>query len=419
MTTTRSTTEPPADIPAAPVAVARREDAIVTRNPSQVPARLRRYLALQDFETRALKRLPASIAGYVAGGVETDQSLQANRAAFRRHVFLPRTLRDVSGRSQSRQLFGQTLQVPFGIAPMGFSALAAFDGDVALAQGAARCGSVAICSAASLTPLERVAAEGGSTWFQAYVPGDNRRIEALLHRLRAAGFDTLVITADAPVAANREHNARNGFDAPFRITPQLVWQGVTHPRWTLGTLGRELFRRGMPHFENMEAVQGPPLFSRTLQRSTIGRERLAWDQVRLARRLWPGRLVVKGLLAPQDAAIAADCGCDGIIVSNHGGRQLDGAIAPLDALPAILRVKAGMTVMMDGGIRRGTDVLKALALGADFVFLGRPFLYAAVMEGAEGVAHAMSLLRDEVDRGLAFLGLGSLDDLSAEHIHAA
>lgn len=243
---------------------------------STVPRRLRGMLSLDDFEGRARRHLPLSIFGYVSGGVEDDVTLSENRTAFRRIGLRPRVLRDVSGRDLTTRLFGQDYALPFAIAPMGFSALAAFDGDVVLAKGARAAGSFAICSAASLTPLERVASDGGSRWFQSYIPGDHDRIAALLDRVTQAGFDTLVVTADVPVAGNRENNARNGFDAPLKITPQLAWQGITHPRWVLGTLAREIAARGMPHFENMESVQGPPLFSRDLVRSKIARDELSW-----------------------------------------------------------------------------------------------------------------------------------------------
>lgn len=378
---------------------------IARRKALTVPVRLRGLLALDDFEKHARHRLPRSIFGYVSGGVEADVSLRENRSAFQRVGLQPRILRDVSRRSQETRLFDQDLALPFGIAPMGFSALVAHDGDVVLARAAQAMGSFAICSAASLTPLERVAREAGSRWFQAYIPGDMDRIRPLLDRVAGAGFDHLVVTADVPVSGNRENNARNGFDAPFRLSPQLIWQGLTHPRWTFGSLGREIVQRGMPHFENMEAVQGPPLFSRHLTRSTIARDRLSWEEIGHIRDLWSGRLIVKGVLHPEDARLAQARGCDGIVVSNHGGRQLDGVVSPLQVLPAIRAAVPDMTVMFDSGIRRGTDALKAIMLGADFVFVGRPFLFAAASFGEAGVRHAMGLLRDEIDRDMALMGV--------------
>ncbi|MDP0929200.1 alpha-hydroxy acid oxidase [Paracoccus onubensis] len=385
--------------------------AIVKRKKSTVAPRLRKIFSLDDFETRAKRLLPRAIFGYVSGGTETDSSLRANREAYQSIGFRPRILRDVSGRSLQTEFLGNSYSVPFGIAPMGFSAVAAFDGDVVLAQGAAAAGSFAICSAASLTPLERVAKDAGSTWFQAYIPGDKDRIAGLLQRVEAAGFRHLVVTGDVPVASNRENNARNGFDAPFRITPQLVWQGVTHPRWSLGTLGREIATRGMPHFENMEAVQGPPLFSRDLVRSTIARDKLSWDDIAFIRDRWKGKLLVKGIIHPDDAELAARHGCDAIILSNHGGRQLDGTISPLRFLPEFRKAVPDMSIIFDGGIRRGTDVLKALVLGADFVLVGRPFLYAAATYGLAGVGHAMTLLSEEIDRDMALLGVRSIREL--------
>ena len=387
---------------------------IARRKPVTVPRRLRGFLALDDFEGAARRLLPRAIYGYVSGGVEDDTSLTDNRAAFQGIGFRPRILQDVSTRDQRTRLFDQDFAMPFGIAPMGFSAVAAFDGDVALAKGAAEAGSFAICSAASVTPLERVADEGGSRWFQAYIPGDDARIEALLERLQRAGFDRLVVTGDVPVGGNRENNARNGFDAPFRLSPQLIWQGMTHPRWSLLTLCREIATRGMPHFENMEAVQGPPLFSRDLVRSTIGRDQLSWTHIRRIRQIWPGKLVVKGVMHPDDARAARDAGCDGVIVSNHGGRQLDGTAAPLRVLPDVRAAVPDMVVMFDSGIRRGTDVLKAIMLGADFTFVGRPFLYAAATHGVPGVSHAAKLLGEEIDRDMALLGITSPFDLRGE-----
>ncbi|WBU62020.1 alpha-hydroxy acid oxidase [Paracoccus albus] len=380
---------------------------ISRRKPVTVPRRLQRFLALDDFEPAARRLLPRAIFGYVSGGVENNASLNANRNAFNSMGFRPRILQDVSERDQTTRLFDEDIASPFAIAPMGFSAVAAFDGDVALAKGAAEAGIFAICSAASLTPLERVAKEGGSRWFQAYIPGDDNRIRPLLERLKHAGFDRLVVTGDVPVASNRENNARNGFDAPFRMSARLAWQGFTHPRWSIGTLGKEIVKRGMPHFENMEAVQGPPLFSRDLVRSTIARDKLSWDHIRRIRDLWSGKLIVKGVMHPGDAVAASDAGCDAIIVSNHGGRQLDGTVSPLRVLPQIREAVPEMVVIVDGGIRRGTDVLKAIMLGADFTLVGRPFLYAAATHGIPGVAHAAKLLREEIDRDMALLGVTS------------
>jgi L-lactate dehydrogenase (cytochrome) len=295
---------------------------------------------------------------------------------------------------------------------MGLCALAALDGDIALAQAAREAGIPGVMSATSLTRLERVAVEAGSRWFQAYLSGDDARILAMLDRVAAAGFEVLVLTVDVPVSANRENNIRNGFDSPLKPSLRLAYQGVTHPGWLIGTAGRTLMRHGMPHFENMDATRGPPILSSNVVRSMAGRDRFTWRHVDLIRRRWKGQLVLKGLLAPEDGRLARESGVDGIIVSNHGGRQLDYAISALRALQAIKAGAGSLAVMLDGGIRRGTDVLKALALGADFVFVGRPFLYAAAIGGQAGVKHAIEILSTEVDRDMTLVGVRNLDELS-------
>jgi L-lactate dehydrogenase (cytochrome) len=381
------------------------------------PRILARMLALDDFEPEAARVLPRPIFGYASGGSETNASLRANRSAFDDHAFVPRVMVDVSVRSQRRELFGQSYESPFGIAPMGGTSMAGFDGDRVLARVAAAAGIPMILSGASLTRLEDVRAVGPTAWFQGYIPGDEAAIRALVERVGQAGYDTLVVTADVPVAANRENNVRNGYSAPLRPTAALAWQGVTHPRWLFGTALRTLWRHGMPHTENMGSVR-MPLVSRSGLRERARRDRFSWQHLALIRSLWPGRLVVKGLLSGEDAHIAAESGVDGVIVSNHGGRQLDGAIAPLRALPGVVARAGAMTVMMDSGIRRGTDVLKALALGAQFVFVGRPFLFAHAVAGEAGVRHAVHLLREEIDRDLALLGATSLDGIGRQLLQA-
>ncbi len=320
-------------------------------------------------------------------------------------------------RDQSTQLLGRSYRHPFGIPPLGLSAAIALDADVVLSSVAAEAGIPFVLSASSLTPLERVASEGQARWYQAYLPGDADRIDALVDRVEAAGYDTFVLTADVPVASNRENNVRNGFTIPLRPSLSLAWQGVTHPEW--------LIKDGNAH----------PCFARDAAFREHGR--LSWTADPLAqprprhrharpvlvthlqqiRRRWKGKLLVKGLVSPDDARMARDLGCDGVVLSNHGGRQLDGVIAPLLILPEVREtVGADFPVILDGGVRRGTDVLKALALGASFVFVGRPMIYAAAIAGRPGVRHAIGLLAAEIDRDLALLGCRSLADIRPEHI---
>ena len=381
------------------------------------PRILRRILALDDFEDAARRVIPRPIFGYVTGGAETNASRRANREVWDEIAFVPKSLVDSSGRAQKTALFGRTYDAPFGIAPMGGTAMAAYQGDLVLARAAAAANVPMILSGASLTPLERVREAGPTAWFQAYLPGEAGPITELVERVARAGYETFVITVDVQVAANRENNVRSGFDTPLRPTLRLAWDGIIRPRWLFGMLFRTLLLHGMPHFENM----GPrvPLISRTGERARGRRDKLSWKHLELMRRLWKGRLVVKGILDKDDARIARESGADGIIVSKHGGRQLDGAVAPLRVLPGIAAQAGGMTVMMDSGVRRGTDVLKALALGAQFVFIGRPFLYAAAIAGEPGVLHAIKLLRDEIDRDMALAGITTLAEMRRELLTAA
>ncbi len=371
-----------------------------------------KLLSLEDYRLAARRKLPHLLYGFVAGGSETESALRANDAAFAAYAFMPRILVDVSRRSQATTLFGVSYASPFGIAPMGVSALSAYRSDIVAAKAAAAAGIPFVLSASSLIPLEEVRAAGATAWYQAYLPGEPARIEALVERVAAAGFDTLVVTGDVPVAANRENNERNGFSVPLRPSLRLALDGLMHPGWLFGTALRTLLGHGMPYFENMDATRGPPVLSRDLVRAVGLRDQFAWWHLAQIRRQWKGRLIVKGVLSAHDAVLARDSGADGIIVSNHGGRQLDGAAAPLEVLPEIVRAAPGLAVMIDGGIRRGTDVLKALALGAQFVFLGRPFLYAAAVGGEMGVRHAAQLLAQEIDRDMALLGVNALSELS-------
>jgi L-lactate dehydrogenase (cytochrome) len=372
----------------------------------------RNLLSLDDFEEAARRLLPRPIFGYAAGGVETGASMRANRAVWDELEFVPRMLVDTGARTQQAKLFGRTYDAPFGIAPMGGTSMAAYEGDLVLARAAAKANLPMVMSGAALTPLEQVRKEGATAWFQAYVPGDDETIRRLLERVQRAGYDTLVVTVDVQVASNREHYVRTGFNTPLRPTLRLAWDSAMRPRWLFGMLLRTLLVHGMPHFENM----GPrvPLISRSGQRDPGRRDRLSWKHLELIRRLWRGRLVLKGILDKEDAGRAREAGVDGIIVSNHGGRQLDGAVTPLRVLPGIVAAAGEMTVMMDGGVRRGTDVLKALALGAKFVWVGRPFFYAAAVAGEPGVLHAIKLLREELHRDMALLGITTLADMRRE-----
>ena len=381
---------------------------------------LRNILCLADLELAARRHLPRPIFGYVAGGAEDTIALQAAAAAYRQWSFVPRVLVDVSQRSQQTELFGETYSSPFGIAPMGICALIAYRGDLTLALAAEAANIPMIVSSTALTRLEDVrAAAPRTSWFQAYLPGDAAKIDAMVQRVQSAGYRTLVLTVDVATLPSRENNVRVGFTMPLRPSVRLAWDGIVRPWWTIGTLLRTLLKNGMPHFENSSAVRGVPIFSSAAVREFGSRDTLSWAHVDQIRRMWSGKLVLKGVLSAEDARIAADRGVDGVIVSSHGGRQLDASIAPLHALPAIVRAKGAMKVMIDSGIRRGNDVLKAIALGADFVFIGRPFIYAASIGGQAGVAHAIRLLSHEIQQDMALIGVSSLGELGPHSLTRA
>jgi L-lactate dehydrogenase (cytochrome) len=352
----------------------------------------------------------------VRGGVEDDAALRDNRTAFDELGFVPRVLVDVSKRTTATTLFGHEYSAPFGMAPMGISALSAYRGDLVLAKGALACNVPMIMSGSSLIRLEDVCTACPHAWFQAYLPGDRARYEALVDRIAAAGFQTLVFTVDVAILSNRENNVRAGFSTPLRPTLRLLWDGMIRPRWTFGTFLATILRHGMPHFENNFADRGAPILSRNVARDLGSRDMLDWEDFDVVRKRWKGRLILKGVMSAEDARIGRERGADGIIVSNHGGRQLDHTVAPLRVLPAIKQAASGIPIMFDGGIRRGTDVLKALALGADFVFVGRPFNYAASIAGEEGVRHACAILQGEVHRGMGQLGLTHLSQAGSGYL---
>jgi L-lactate dehydrogenase (cytochrome) len=374
-------------------------------------SRLDRILSLDDFEHAARRHLPTPVFAYVSGGVEDNAALRDNRAAFDELGFVPRVLLDVSQRTTAARLFGHEYSAPFGIAPMGISALSAYRGDLVQALGAKQSNIPMIMSGSSLIRLEDVITACPETWFQAYLPGEPEKILGLVDRVATAGFKTLVVTVDVAVLSNRENNVRAGFSTPLRPSARLAWQGLTRPRWLFGTALRTVLQHGIPHFENSFATRGAPIIARDIDRDFAKKDHLNWEHLALIRKRWQGRLVVKGLMSAQDAIIAREGGVDALIVSNHGGRQLDHTVAPLRVLPGIAAVAGDMPVMMDSGIRRGTDVMKALALGAAFVWVGRPFNYAASVAGEAGVRHAYEILQGELYRGMAQLGATTVAQL--------
>lgn len=375
------------------------------------PKSLSKILSLSDFEVLAKKRLPKPLFEYVSGGCEDGQSVKANRQSFSEYEFRTQVLIDISKRSQKITLFGKEYASPFGIAPMGITALTSYRGDLVLATAAQAANIPAIMSGSSLIKMEEIASAAPDTWFQAYLPGKVEEIEPLIDRVKVAGFKNLVITVDVACPSNRENNIRAGFSTPLRPNLRLAWEAITHPRWFYGVLLKTLINHGMPHFENNYARRGAPIISKNVIRDFSDRGHLTWEHIQQIRKRWDGPMILKGILNPADAQKAMQLGIDCVIVSNHGGRQLDGSVSPLRVLPQIVDTFKNGPVMLDGGVYRGTDLLKAMALGASCVFIGRPFNYAASVGGQEGVTHAIKLIQKEVSRGMAYLGIKSLDEI--------
>ena len=380
----------------------------------------RAALNIEDLHKIARRRLPRVAYDFLAGGVEDDVSLGNNRAVFERIRFRPHTLVNVAERSQHVSVYGRTFKCPFGIAPTGAAGLYGFAADIALARAARDAGIPFVLSTASFEPLEKVAQEaaGGTLWFQLYMSKDHDAAQALVTRALNAGYEALVVTTDLPVHPNREYNTRNGFDIPFRLNLRNMIDGALHPHWLCNVFMRTLLDSGVPRFQNLDTNVGGRIIHKPVGEFRARREALNWEDFRWLRKLWPHKLLVKGIMRADDALLAADNGADGVFVSNHGGRALDGALSPIEALPAI-RAAVGkrLTLMLDSGIRRGSDIVKALALGADMVFVGRATLYGIAAGGEAGAAHAIGILRSEVDRVMAMLGCPSIGELDSDYLY--
>jgi len=375
---------------------------------------------IADLRRMALKRVPKGLFEFVDRGTEDEVALRNNRAVFERIRLKPRNLVDVSKRSQEVTLFGKKHKMPIVIAPTGTAGLMWYEGEIALARAAADAGIPFTLATGSMTAMEKVAElAGGTLWFQLYMWPDRSLSHKLVERARAAGYEALVVTVDGVVPGNREYNLRNGFTIPFTFTRGNILDVLRHPRWLAGVLIRYLLTTGMPRYQNYPTDIKYRITAGPMGRSSMRNDSLNWDDLRALRKLWPHRLLVKGLLHPQDAVTAADCGADGVIVSNHGGRNLDTVISPIEALPEVVdAVGKRVTVLVDSGFRRGTDVAKALAMGAQAAMIGRSTLYGVAAGGEEGARRAISLFRGEIDRVIALLGCNSVADLSTEHLHA-
>jgi len=372
--------------------------------------------SIADLRNVAKNKLPKGLFEFVDRGTEDELALKRNRTGFEQICLRPKVLIDVSARELKTKLAGQECAMPLAVAPTGAAGLLCFDGEIAIARAAAKLGIPFTLSTASITSMERVAAEaGGRLWFQLYMWPDRAMSYQLVDRVKAAGYEALIVTVDTAMTPNREYNRRNGFSLPMRITRKNALDVAMHPDWLFSVFLRYLLRSGIPTLENYPAEYRQKLTDKRPghQAGLPKNDSLKWDDLREIRKRWRGTLMVKGILHPEDAQVALDCGVDAIVVSNHGGRNLDSSIAPIDALPDIVEKVGGKAdVLLDSGIQRGSDIFKALALGAKGVFAGRAPLWGVTAGGEEGALRALDILREELDRVMGFAGCLKLDDIN-------
>jgi (S)-mandelate dehydrogenase len=363
---------------------------------------LDRLFNIADFREQARRRLPRGIFEFIDRGAEDDEAIRNNLEAFRRIKLKPCVPVDASGRSTETTLFGRKLGMPLGIAPTGAAGLVSYGGEVALARAAAEANIPFTLATRSMSSIEDMAKAGGTLWFQQYLWRERDLSFELIDRVNRAGIQALIVTLDVPVAPNREFNRRNGFTFPFKKSLRSFIDMGLHPVWLATVIGRYYANGGMPSYESHPGIA----------------DNVTWDDIRAIRKRWPRTLMVKGVLRPEDALQAVACGCDGVVVSNHGGRCLDASLAPIDALPDIVgAVRGKATVIVDSGVRRGTDIVKALALGASAVLSGRPGLYGLAVAGQAGVDKVLGIFRDELSTAMGQVGCPSVDRIGPQVLH--
>jgi (S)-mandelate dehydrogenase len=376
---------------------------------------LEKAVNIEDLRQLARRRLPRAIFDFFDGGAEDEVTLRGNRAAFERVRLLPKVLVNVAQVDTKVSLFGTEAALPLAIGPTGGIAAGRPGADLMLARSARAFGIPYTLATPAGTSIERLAEEaGGRRWFQLYVVRDREFRDKLVSRAKDAGYEALLVTVDLPVSGKRERDPRNGFVTPYRPNWRNSHDVLRKPAWLM-----DLLRHGLPRMENFEGYK----FSSTKMTdiaTAVGREMDAafdWDELKRLRERWPGRLLLKGVERPDDAERAAALGCDGVIVSNHGGRQLDGAAPTLEALPAVARaVGSRMTVLLDGGVRRGVDILKARALGAQAVLVGRATLFGVMAGGEPGAQRALQILSGELERAMKLCGVRSMAEIGPDLI---
>lgn len=367
-----------------------------------------RYPGVSDLKARARRRIPRFAFDYIDAAIDYERSKERNRESFHHIKLTPRYLRDVSSADISAEVFGRRYAMGFGVSPVGLGNMMWPGAEIALAKAAQQANIPYVLSTFSTTLLEDIArAAPDVCWFQLYVPRKLEVMREIIARVAEAGFNVLVVTLDIPVGAKRNRELKNGLKLPFSFTPDIVWQSMIHPVWALGQL-----RQGSPDFVNMLRYREDPDQGLASLVSEFTAPGVTLDRIAEIRRLWDGPLVLKGIQYAQNALDAINAGVDGIIVSNHGGRQLDAAPTSVESLRALPEeAKRKLAVMIDSGIRTGLDVVRSRALGAEFAFSGRSFFYGVGALGARGAGQVIEIFRDEITRTLQQLGCGSFEEM--------
>ncbi len=372
--------------------------------------RLDKVFTIEDMRLQAKRRLPRVIFDFIDGGAGDEQGLDNNAAQFRNFRMVPHYLVDISQRTQKQTLFGREYSSMFGIAPTGYAGLWRPDGELMLAQAAADSGIPFIQSGSSVASIEQIGKIApGNAWFQLYAARDPSMSDDLLRRAADTGVPTVAITVDLPVPGPRPRDSRSGWHIPPKMTPRIIWDGMRHPGWTMS-----YFRTGgLPSMGNWAPYAGtkdPIEIAKFMRGNTYSTQ--TWRDIERYRRNWKGNLVLKGILHREDARRAAEAGVDGILVSNHGGRQFERAPAPIEVLPGIVEeVGSKLTVMMDSGVSQGVDMLVAYALGAKFVFVGRATAWGVIAGGLEGAKRSITILKGQIDLAMGQVGCTSPGDL--------
>ncbi|MBI00387.1 MAG: alpha-hydroxy-acid oxidizing enzyme [Acidimicrobiaceae bacterium] len=382
----------------------------------RIDRRLRSAANLDDLRAIAKRRLPGGVFDYIDGGAEDELTLDRNVRAFREAVFRPRVLRGLGALDTSTTLLGRPLTFPLVLAPTGFTRIADPAGELAVVRAAGRAGipfTLSTMGTRSIEECAAVAGPGARLWFQVYAWRDRDLVRGLLERAADSGFEAICLTVDTAVLGRRERDVRRGFTLPPEIGPGTFLDGLRHPGWTWRLLRSEPIR--FSSAEGLAGLDGTAAVDLAKYMNEQFDHGLSWSDVAWLRTVWEGPILVKGIQSVEDALLAVENGVEGIVVSNHGGRQLDTAPAPFDLLPEICEAVAGRTeVVCDGGVRRGSDIVKAVAAGADAAMGGRLFLYALAAAGEQGVDHVLQLLRSGTERTMALVGASTVDELGPD-----